>query len=338
KAYENRLRLYSNPSKVFRYFATIKMQNKSGKWEVYMTPKDFVRSVLPEVQQPEKFGLDKFRILDEEGAIKWESQMKQDSKFLQLKERGLLTFSDYMLLSILLSIPERHISIAFKLFDLDGDGNVSIDELEDVLLAITRGEASVMNAHLKHHLFGPNLNKKLGIAQFLEFLHQLNKEIFILEFEMLLKNSNSVITELDFAKVLLAYNKSPKDRRDALKRVKDKYGSIHQGISLSEFMDYFRLVNDVDALDAALAFYFLAGADISRSTLRHIAHVVTGVKLSDHLQEVIFTIYDGDRDGILRQQDFIHALRHQRHRSHVRSNRSGCKMFCILCQCTWRAL
>ncbi|XP_032305355.1 calcium uptake protein 1, mitochondrial isoform X2 [Drosophila ananassae] len=83
-AYENRLRHYSQPSKVFRYFATIKMRNKSGRWEVFMTPSDFLRSIIPGIPQPEKLGLDKYRILDEKAATKWESEMLQDSIFLKL--------------------------------------------------------------------------------------------------------------------------------------------------------------------------------------------------------------------------------------------------------------
>jgi hypothetical protein len=51
-SYENRIRGYSNPDKIFRYFATLKV-NYKGRWEVYMTPEDFVRAITPGVKQPE---------------------------------------------------------------------------------------------------------------------------------------------------------------------------------------------------------------------------------------------------------------------------------------------
>lgn len=51
--YENRIRAYSTPDKIFRYFATLKIINEHGDAEVYMTPQDFVRSITPNEKQPE---------------------------------------------------------------------------------------------------------------------------------------------------------------------------------------------------------------------------------------------------------------------------------------------
>lgn len=51
--YENRVRQYSTPDKVFRYFATIQVPGHSGDYEVYMTPRDFLTSITPGVKQPD---------------------------------------------------------------------------------------------------------------------------------------------------------------------------------------------------------------------------------------------------------------------------------------------
>ena len=51
--YENRIRAYSTPDKIFRYFATLKVISEHGDPEVYMTPQDFVRSITPNEKQPE---------------------------------------------------------------------------------------------------------------------------------------------------------------------------------------------------------------------------------------------------------------------------------------------
>jgi hypothetical protein len=59
--YENRIRQYSTPDKIFRYFATIKKWNeKLNDYEIYMTPEDFVRSLTYGVKQPEALGLDSY--------------------------------------------------------------------------------------------------------------------------------------------------------------------------------------------------------------------------------------------------------------------------------------
>ena len=56
--YENRIRQYSTPDKVFRYFATLQVAHPSGEsHEVYMTPDDFLRSMTPGIKQPDGKGI-----------------------------------------------------------------------------------------------------------------------------------------------------------------------------------------------------------------------------------------------------------------------------------------
>lgn len=55
--YENRMRHFSTPDKVFRYFATLQVihVHSSGaeSHEVFMTPDDFLRSMTPGLKQPD---------------------------------------------------------------------------------------------------------------------------------------------------------------------------------------------------------------------------------------------------------------------------------------------
>lgn len=50
--YENRMRSYSTPDKIFRYFATVKLTFGENT-EVYMTPDDFLRAITPGMKQPD---------------------------------------------------------------------------------------------------------------------------------------------------------------------------------------------------------------------------------------------------------------------------------------------
>lgn len=63
--YENRIRNFSTPDKIFRYFATIKVIYEDGnESEVFMTPDDFLRAVTPGIKQPENLGLEQFRKIE----------------------------------------------------------------------------------------------------------------------------------------------------------------------------------------------------------------------------------------------------------------------------------
>ena len=67
--YENRLRQYSTPDKIFRYFATYQVIDKKGQLHIMMTPDDFLRSITPGMKQPEKMGLDKYVTLNNQNEL-----------------------------------------------------------------------------------------------------------------------------------------------------------------------------------------------------------------------------------------------------------------------------
>ncbi|XP_025032191.1 calcium uptake protein 1, mitochondrial-like [Python bivittatus] len=104
--YENRIRAYSTPDKIFRYFATLKIINEHGDSEVFMTPQDFVRSITPNEKQPENLGLDQFVVKRYDGKRISQEREKfadEDSIFYALGECGLISFSDYIFLTTVLS-------------------------------------------------------------------------------------------------------------------------------------------------------------------------------------------------------------------------------------------
>lgn len=51
--YENRIRQFSTPDKVFRYFATIQVPTCDDRHEIFMTPVDFLTSMTPGMKHPE---------------------------------------------------------------------------------------------------------------------------------------------------------------------------------------------------------------------------------------------------------------------------------------------
>ncbi len=61
----------------------------------------------------------------------------------------------------------------------------------------------------------------------------------------------------------------------------------------------------------ALYFYNLAGASIDQRTLKHVSKVCADVDLSDHVVDVIFTIFDEDGDGGLSNKEFIDVMKNK---------------------------
>ena len=55
----------------------------------------------------------------------------------------------------------------------------------------------------------------------------------------------------------------------------------------------------------------MAGASIDPATLQHVAKVCANVELSDHVVEVIFTIFDEDGDGALSNKEFVSVMKNK---------------------------
>lgn len=158
------------------------------------------------------------------------------------------------------------------------------------------------------------MDGKLTIERFLHFQTQLQSEILALEFQRKSPNDEGLITEKQFAELLLTYaDYSSKKRSNVLKRVKKAYKAEEKsmGVSLKDYEGIFILLMHIEDVDKALYFYRLAGASIDPHTLRHVAKVCAGVELSDHVIDVIFTIFDDDGNGGLSNKEFVAVMKNK---------------------------
>uniref|UniRef100_A0A182PPS4 Uncharacterized protein n=1 Tax=Anopheles epiroticus TaxID=199890 RepID=A0A182PPS4_9DIPT len=120
--YENRIRQYSTPDKVFRYFATI-----HDGVEVFMTPIDFLTSMTPGMKQPEGLGLDQYKRYDAKSvSTRLDLHLDSDSIFYKLGAYGLISFSDYIFLLTVLSSKSSVSSPACRMMYSLSRWNVSI--------------------------------------------------------------------------------------------------------------------------------------------------------------------------------------------------------------------
>uniref|UniRef100_A0AAG5DTD9 EF-hand domain-containing protein n=2 Tax=Anopheles atroparvus TaxID=41427 RepID=A0AAG5DTD9_ANOAO len=327
--YENRIRQYSTPDKVFRYFATIQAPQGAGESvEVFMTPIDFLTSMTPGMKQPEGLGLDQYKRYDSKSvSTRLDLHLDSDSIFYKLGAYGLISFSDYIFLLTVLSTSRRHFEIAFRMFDLNGDGDVDSEEFEKVANLI-RQQTSIGNRHRDHantgntfkgvnsalttYFFGPKNDEKLTIEKFLDFQQQLQREILTLEFIRKNPDENGNISEADFAELLLAYAGYPQKKKvKKIKRVKKRFRDHGSGISKEDYLNFFHFLNNINDVDTALTFYHIAGASIDQETLKHVARTVALVELSSHVIDVVFTIFDENMDGQLSNREFVAVMKNR---------------------------
>ncbi|XP_003490262.1 calcium uptake protein 1 homolog, mitochondrial isoform X1 [Bombus impatiens] len=337
--YENRIRHYSTPDKVFRYFATLQVVNNDIH-EIFMTPDDFLRSITPGIKQPDGLGLDKYKRYDPKNIhTKLELALDEDSIFYKLGSAGLISFSDYIFLLTVLSTSRRHFEIAFRMFDFNGDGDVDSEEFGKVATLI-RQQTSIGNRHRDHvttgnmfkgvnsalttYFFGQNMKGKLTIEKFLEFQQQLQTEILSLEFERRNPDENGRITEEDFTELLLAYAGYPATKKAKIRKtVKKRFKDNPKGIDKDEYLKFFHFLNNINDVDTALTFYHIAGASIDPATLKHVAKTVAHVDLSDHVIQVVYIIFDENMDGQLSNKEFVAVMKNRVLRGLEKSKDTG---------------
>ncbi|XP_025007476.2 calcium uptake protein 1, mitochondrial isoform X4 [Gallus gallus] len=331
--YENRIRAYSTPDKIFRYFATLKVINEHGESEVFMTPQDFVRSITPNEKQPENLGLDQFIVKRYDGKDFWQTEKlsqerekfaDEDSIFYALGECGLISFSDYIFLTTVLSTPQRNFEIAFKMFDLNGDGEVDMEEFEQVQ-SIIRSQTSMgmrhrdrsttgntlktgFNSALTTYFFGADLKGKLTISHFLDFQRKLQHDILKLEFERH-DPVDGRITERQFGSMLLAYSGVQSKKLTVMLKQLKKHFQDGEGLTFEEVENFFTFLKNINDVDTALSFYHMAGASLDKVTMQQVARTVAKVELSDHVCDVVFALFDCDGNGELSNKEFVAIMK-----------------------------
>uniref|UniRef100_A0A2K5U9D8 Calcium uptake protein 1, mitochondrial n=1 Tax=Macaca fascicularis TaxID=9541 RepID=A0A2K5U9D8_MACFA len=349
--YENRIRAYSTPDKIFRYFATLKVINEPGEAEVFMTPEDFVRSITPNEKQPEHLGLDQYIIKRFDGKkISQEREKFADegSIFYTLGECGLISFSDYIFLTTVLSTPQRNFEIAFKMFDLNGDGEVDMEEFEQVQ-SIIRSQTSMGMRHrdrpttgntlksglcsaLTTYFFGADLKGKLTIKNFLEFQRKLQHDVLKLEFERH-DPVDGRITERQFGGMLLAYSGVQSKKLTAMQRQLKKHFKEGKGLTFQEVENFFTFLKNINDVDTALSFYHMAGASLDKVTMQQVARTVAKVELSDHVCDVVFALFDCDGNGELSNKEFVSIMKQRLMRGLEKPKDMG---FTRLMQAMWK--
>lgn len=351
--YEDRLRQYSTPDKIFRYFATYKVVDKKGESHLMMTPQDFLRSITPGLKQPENLGLDNYVTVNakEVENVVQNLGMEEESIFQKLSSGGLICFSDYIFLLTVLSTSRRHFEVAFKMFDLNGDGDVDAKEFE-VVTNLMKSQSSMGARHRDHqntgntfkginsglitYFFGENKEGILTVEKFLEFQRALQNEILRLEFYRKSSGNSNTVREKEFADLLIAYAGFPaKKKARMLKRVKKAFHSDdNRGITIEDFLNFYQVLYSINDIDTALTFYNIAGAPIERSTFKHVAHTVAGVDLSDHVIDVVFVLFDENGDGKLSNKEFISVMKQRVMRGLEKPKNTGVgKIFSAVAKC-----
>ncbi|KAL4029167.1 hypothetical protein IC575_012391 [Cucumis melo] len=320
--YEKRIRIQSPPEKVFEYFASI----HTPEGEIYMRPSDLMRAIVPVFPPSESNRV-------REGFLRGERRISGElccapSKFFMLFDTnndGLISFAEYIFFVTLLSIPESSFSVAFKMFDIDNNGEIDREEFKKVMGLMRKQnrqgahhrdgrrfgmKVSVENGGLVEYFFGEDGKGSLHHDKFVQFLRQLHEEILILEFSHYDFKSQGSISVKDFALSIVAsadINHIDKllDRVEALNK-EPHFKNIR--ITYEEFKDFAELRKKLESFSLAIFSYGKVNGELTKQDFQRAASQVCGVSITKNVVDIIFHIFDANEDGDLSSDEFVRVI------------------------------
>ncbi|KAJ8768228.1 hypothetical protein K2173_021168 [Erythroxylum novogranatense] len=321
--YEKRIRLQSPPEKVFEYFASL--QTPGG--EALMTPADLMRAIVPVFPPSES---DRIR----EGFLKGERRPGElhcaPSQFFMLFDTngdGLISYPEYIFFVTLLSIPESSFSVAFKMFDLDDNGEIDREEFEKVMnLMRTQNRQvasqrdgrrirlkvaeSAENGGILEYFFGKDGKTSLHHGRFVQFLRDLHDEILRLEFAHYDYRSCGTISAKDFAMSLVASADI-----NHINKLLDRVDEISNNqelrdirIAFQEFRNFAELRKKLQPFSLAIFSYGKLNGMLTRKDFQRAASRVCGISITDNLVDIVFHVFDANRDGNLSSDEFVRVV------------------------------
>ncbi|XP_071359459.1 calcium uptake protein 3, mitochondrial isoform X5 [Trachinotus anak] len=342
----------------FRMFSSVEYEG-----QLYMTPQNFIESVTmsePRNKRPwrslTKQELEK--ILSETPPV-WRGSSKL---FRNLRERGIISYTEYLFLLCILTKPHAGFKIAFNMFD--ADGNQMVDKREflvlqeifrkknekkgrkgdaeksaqlvlkkdnqefvarsywDVLrrsasqvlfsdLAERADETITIDTTLLVHFFGKKGKAELTFDDFYRFMDNLQTEVLEIEF-LTYSKGMTTISEEDFAKILLRFT-NVENISAYLENVRQCIPD-EKGITFDEFRSFFQFLNNLEDFAIAMQMYNFAARSIGQDEFARAVYVATGLKLTRHLVNTIFKIFDVDHDDQLSYKEFIGIMKDRLHR------------------------
>ncbi|XP_059192637.1 calcium uptake protein 3, mitochondrial isoform X4 [Centropristis striata] len=310
----------------FRMFSSVEYEG-----QLYMTPQNFIESVTmsePRNKRPwrslAKQELEK--ILTETPPV-WRGSSKL---FRNLRERGIISYTEYLFLLCILTKPHAGFKIAFNMFD--ADGNQMVDKREFLVLqeifrkknekrgrkgdaeksAQLRADESItIDTTLLVHFFGKKGKAELTFDDFYRFMDNLQTEVLEIEF-LTYSKGMTTISEEDFAKILLRFT-NVENISAYLENVRQCIPD-EKGITFDEFRSFFQFLNNLEDFAIAMQMYNFASRSIGQDEFARAVYVATGLKLTRHLVHTIFKIFDVDHDDQLSYKEFIGIMKDRLHR------------------------
>ncbi|XP_038146916.1 calcium uptake protein 3, mitochondrial isoform X11 [Cyprinodon tularosa] len=195
-----------------------------------------------------------------------------------------------------------------------GASQVLFSDLAEDFTLERSDESITIDTTILVHFFGKKGKAELTFDDFYRFMDNLQTEVLEIEF-LTYSKGMTTISEEDFAKILLRFTNVEnisaymENVRHCIPDEKKQ-----EGITFDEFRSFFQFLNNLEDFAIAMQMYNFASRSIGQDEFARAVYVATGLKLTRHLVNTIFKIFDVDHDDQLSYKEFIGIMKDRLHR------------------------
>lgn len=285
---------------------------------VYMTPADFIKCSSG-FGEPRCFGRRVLTQSEAFAAVKTTPSLSHSNSsfFHDLGVSGLISFTEYMFLTSVLTQPKPSLYIAFQMFDKDRNAQVDLNEFLKItkIFSFSSGfeKANYTSGGTKttlvQHFFGKSGSNKLRFEDFAKFVSNLQIELLRVEFDHFSASQQSLSPSELAQSVLRFARQKPELATKRLETVANSASLAGKTIGFEAYKSLFNFLYVIEDFSSALKMFAIAKHSISKEEFQRAARAVTGSFLDPILVDTLFILFDSDGDGHLSYHEFIETIR-----------------------------
>merc|ERR1712001_249936 len=324
---EDKIRQYHPIDSLFDYFSSYQLVDGKGKKTTLMSGRNFYNAMTPGSSIGHAFGRGKgsyMQIAEDDLNADWMSSQNMipgspKGHLNEINKRGLLTYTDFHFLFLLMSTPRRYVDMIFHAFDVSADGNIEAKEFIYILAKIANVKTDPeelmksQKSGLVRYLFGEKLDGELQKETFKELQSKLIDDVLSLEFTRYCSKTEKM-TEEDFCRhMLYTSSLTNKKKEKMLARVSKRFKGKGPAISFNAFKNFYNVLFGGADLERAMFYLDTEGRGVNREEFAKIVNWVCNQELDPHVVDVIYTLLDEDGDENLSTREFNPILFQWRH-------------------------
>ncbi|XP_077403092.1 calcium uptake protein 2, mitochondrial isoform X2 [Vanacampus margaritifer] len=313
-------KVYAAPQMSARKRRFIQFASVVYEEEPYMTPRDFLFSVMLENvdHKLQKRGLTTKEV---EQMMAAASKARPGNTLFRLwGDNGLISYTEYLFLLTILTKPRTGFHIAFKMLDVDGNEHVDKKEFMKLKKIIGKSKMRIpkdntersvedgdhVNTTLQVYFFGKSGQNKLQYQEFRKFMEDLQAEVQEMEFLQFSKGMDTMRRE-DFAEWLLHYT-NEEDNEVYWENMRKRIPA-GQSITFEEFKAFCLFTNNLEDFAFSMKMISEANRPVGMAQFKRAVRIATGHDLSESVLDTVFKLFDMDGDNCLSHKEFIGVMK-----------------------------